>query len=169
MRIVQTLILTLAVLMVFACTPPPPLKEYVYPNWDFAVSFRGPPKETDYPASPDGTKAHTLLVESTLAGRDQLVNVIDGSGSSKSEDQALSDAPAGLARYVGGTLGPITYAATGEVMGREFLLNRPGRPVTRVRVFVANKRLYQIIAQSPLGPDDPETKSFLASFRLLGS
>ena len=54
-------------------------------------------------------------------------------------------------------------------MGREFLLDRPGRPAARVRVFVANKHLYEIIAQSALGPDDPETSNFLASFRLLGS
>jgi hypothetical protein len=169
MGAIRTLVLTLAVLAASACASPPPFKEYTYPAWGFAVSFRGPPKETDYPASADGSKAHTFLVESSLAGRDDLVNVIDGSGSSKSEDQALSDAPAGLARFVGGTLGPITYAAIGKVVGREFLLNRPGRPAARVRVFVANRRLYQIIAQSSLGPDDPEAMSFLASFRLLGS
>ena len=169
MRVVEPLVLTLVVLAASACKSPPPLKEYVYPSWGFAVSFRAPPKETDYPASADGTSAHTFLVESSLAGRDVLVNVIDGSGSPKSDDQALSDAPAALARYVGGTLGPLTYAATGKVMGREFLLNRPGRPAARVRVFVANKHLYEIIAQSALGPDDPETSDFLASFRLLNS
>ena len=169
MRVVRSLVLTLAVLAACACTSPPPLKEYAYPGWGFAVSFRGPPKESDYPVSSDGAKAHTFLVESSLAARDQLVNVIDGSGSTKSEDQALSDAPAALAGSVGGALGSITYAATGKVVGREFLLNRPGRPAARVRVFVANQHLYEIIAQSPLGPDDPETTSFLASFRLLGS
>ena len=169
MRVVRSLVLVLGVLAASACTTPPPFKEYAYPNWGFAVSFRGPPREVDYPVSPDGAKAHTFLVESSLAGRDELVNVIDGSGSTKSEDQALSDAPAALASYVGGALGPITYAATGKVIGLEFLLNRPGRPAARVRVFVANKHLYQIIAQSPLGPDDPETMSFLGSFRLLGA
>src|ERR1700722_14959861 len=167
MRIVRIVVLTLAMSAAWACRPVPPLKEYAYPSWGFAVSFRGAPKETDYPASADGTKAHTFLVESALAGRDELVNVIDGSGSSKSEDQALSDAPATLASSVGGTLGPITYAATGKVIGREFLLNRQGRPPARVRVFVANKHLYEIIAQSPLGPDDREIADFLASFRLL--
>ena len=169
MRIVRTVVLTLAMSAVWACRPVPPLKEYAYPSWGFAVSFRGAPKETDYPASSDGTKAHTFLVESSLAGRDELVNVIDGSGSSKSEDQALSDAPATLASDVGGTLGPITYAATGKVIGREFLLNRQGRPPAHVRVFVANKHLYELIAQSPLGPDDPEITDFLALFRLTGS
>ena len=169
MRIVRTLGLTLAVTVASACSSPPPLREYVYPAWGYAASFRAQPKETDYPASADGTKRHTFLVESTLAGRDDLVNVVDGSGSPKSEDQALSDAPAALASYVGGTLGPITYVATGKVVGREFVLNRPGRPPARVRVFVSNQHLYEIIAQSALGPDDPETSSFLSSFRLLGS
>ena len=156
-----------ATAVVWACAAPPPFKEYAYPAWGFAVSFRTPPKVTDYPASPDGATAHTLLVESAAAGRDDLVNVVDGSGSTKSDDQALADAPATLARYVGGTLGPMTYTATDGVTGREFLLSRPGRPTARVRVFVAHKHLYELISQSALGPDDPETASFLDSFRLL--
>ena len=147
------------------CRAPPDLKEYAYQSWGFAVSFRAPPRAMDSPA--DGARAHTLLVESDEAGRAQLVNVIDGSGSAKSEDQALSDAPATLAKAVGGTLGPMTYAATGKVVGREFLLERPGQPVSRVRVFVYNKKLYEVIAQSPLGPEDSETRTFLDSFRLL--
>jgi hypothetical protein len=150
-----------------ACQAPPEPKEYAYQGWGFAVSFRAPPRETDYPASADGAKSHTFLVESADAGRDELVNVIDGSSSTKSEDQALSDAPATLAKYVGGTLGPLTYAATGKVIGREFLLNRPGQQAARVRVFVSNRKLYELIAQSPLGPDDSEAKAFLDSFRLL--
>jgi hypothetical protein len=147
-----------------ACSRPPPFREYRYPAWGFAVSFRAQPKETDYPATAGG--AHSVLVESAHAGRDHLVNVIDGSGSTKSEDQALSAAPAALARYVGGTLGPMTYAASGKAMGREFLLSRPGRPPSRVRIFVWHKHLYELIAESSLGPDDPENEKFLTSFRL---
>ncbi|HEY3887140.1 MAG TPA: hypothetical protein VGL73_01105 [Caulobacteraceae bacterium] len=168
MRIVRIVVLTVA-MAAWACTPVPPFKAYAYPSWGFAVSFRGAPTVTDTPAAPDGSTAHTLLVESSLAGRDDLVNVIDGSSSAKSEDQALADAPATLAGSVGGTLGPITYAATGETIGREFVLNRQGRPPARVRIFVANKHLYELIAQSSLGTDDPETANFLTSFRLLGS
>jgi hypothetical protein len=37
-----------------------------------------------------------------------------------------------------------------------------------VRIFVANKHLYELIAESTLGPNDPETANFLGSFRLLG-
>src|SRR5476651_1777432 len=112
MRIFRTVVLTVALSVAWACTPAPPLKEYAYPSWGFAVSLRAVPKVTDTPAASDGSTIHTLLVESSLAGRDNLVNVIDGSGSAKYEDQALSDAPATLAGSVGGTLGPITYAAT---------------------------------------------------------
>jgi hypothetical protein len=167
MRAAAKLLFAAALGTLVACAPPPALKAYAYPAWGFAVSFRGPPQVTDSPASADGTKAHALLVESVLAGRDNLVNVIDGSGSSKSDDQALSDAPGVLASDVGGTLGPITYAATGSVTGREFLLSRPNKPTARVRVFVSNKHLYELISQSSLGPDDPETTTFLDSFRLL--
>ena len=163
MRGVAILILS-GLTLLSACSGPPPLKEYAYPAWGFAVSFRAQPKETDYPATTGG--AHTFLVESLLAGRDDLVNVIDGSASTKSDDQALSDAPAALAKYVGGTLGRMTYTASGSAMGRAFVLSRPGRPASRVRIFVWHKHLYELIAQSPLGPDDPENEKFLGSFRL---
>jgi hypothetical protein len=146
----------------------PPLKEYAYPAWGFAVSFRNPPVVTDTPGSADGTAAHTFLVESNAAGRDFLVLVIDGSRSTKSDDEALNDAPANLAKSVNGQLGPITYAAVGAVTGREFILNRAGRPAGKVRIFVANKRLYEIIGQSSLGPDESEVGEFFDSFRLTG-
>jgi hypothetical protein len=166
MRLLSICAVAAGLLALSACARPPPFKEYVFPAWGFAASFRGPPKETDYPAAADGSTVHTFAVESSLFGRDNLVNVIDGSGSSKSDDQALADAPPKLAAYVGGTLGPITYAAVGDVMGREFLINRPGRQAARARIFVANKHLYELVSQSPLGPDDRETGAFLTSFRL---
>ncbi len=150
-----------------ACQAPPEPKEYAYPAWGFAVSFRAPPKETDIPASADGKSAHGFLVEHATDGRDELVNVIDGSDSTKSEEQALDDAPGNLAKYVKGTLGPITYAATGKVIGREFLLTRPNKTVAIAHVFVFHKRLYEVIATSALGADDPESRRFLDSFRLL--
>lgn len=164
MRLVH-LIMAGGLVALAACAQPPAMKDYAYPAWGFAVSFRATPKVVETPASANG--AHTLLVESVLAGRDNLVNVIDGTGSPKSDDQALADAPDILAKSAGATLGPITYAASGKVMGREFLLNHPGQQPARVRIFVANKHLYEVISQSTLGPDDPETVAFLSSFRLL--
>jgi hypothetical protein len=167
MRVLIRLLFVAGLVALSDCTPPPALKEYAYPAWAFAASFRAPPTQTDTPAAADGTTAHTFLIESVLAGRDNLVNVIDGSNSTKSDDQALSDAPGVLATAVSGTLGPISYVATGAVVGREFLINRQGKPASRVRVFVSNKHLYEVISQSSLGPDDPETTAFLDSFRLL--
>jgi hypothetical protein len=165
MRATQTLLFA-GVLALSACSVPP-FKEYAYPAWGFAVAFRGPPKVTDIPATADGKGRHGFLVESVLAGRDDLVNVVDGTGSPKTEDQALNDAPNNLAKSVGGTLGPITYAATGKVMGREFLINRAGRPSARARVFVSHQHLYEVISQSSLGPDDPDSTMFLDLFHLL--
>ncbi|HEY3814674.1 MAG TPA: hypothetical protein VGL66_15750 [Caulobacteraceae bacterium] len=168
MRTGMILVLAAGLSALGACkAPPPPLKDVSYPAWGFAVSFHGTPKATDSPAAADGSTAHTFVVESAVEGRDELVNVIDGSASTKSEDQALSDAPAVLAKAVGATLGPITYAASGKVMGREFLLTRPGHPAGRARVFVVNKHLYEIVGESAQGPDDPAVAAFLDSFRLL--
>jgi hypothetical protein len=156
-----------------ACSPPPQPapasqpKEYVYPDWGFAVRFSEAPAVTDFPASANGDRKHILLVESLADNHDDLVNVVDGSDSTRSDEQVLEDAPANLAAAAHGTPGPITYAAAGKVIGREFLLTRPRRPVSRVRIFVHNKHLYEIIAQSPKGPDDPDSKAFLDSFRLL--
>ena len=50
-----------------------------YPAWGFAASFPGPPKETDHPASDDGAKAHTVLVETVTGGHDFIVTVSDAS------------------------------------------------------------------------------------------
>ena len=163
-------VLALGAFMWLAASAAAEAKEYRYPAWGFAVSFRTPPKQTDTPASANGSTARTMLLESIDAGRDQLVNVIDGSASTKSDEQALADAPGTLARSVSGVIGPMTYVATtGGVVGREFRLARPGQPAARVRVFVAGKKLYEIISQSTLGPDDPSVTQFLNSFRLIRS
>lgn len=153
--------------VVAACSVPPQ-KEYAYPAWGFAASFRSPPTQSETPASADGSAGRTITVEAVDAGRDELVHVIDGSGSTKTDDQALADAPGALARSVGGAVGSMTYTASGNVTGREFQLSRPGRPAARVRIFVAGKRLYEVIAQSTLGPDDRFVTEFLDSFRLTG-
>jgi hypothetical protein len=164
MRLAAIALSLAAGLSVSACSVPP-AREYAYPTWNFAVSFRGAPKVTDTPASASGP--HALVVESRAAGRDFLVEAIDGSASPRREDQALADAPANLAAAVHGVPGPMTYAATGKFTGREFTLTRPGHPTAKVRVFVENRRLYELIAESSLGPDEPEVATFLDSFRLL--
>ncbi len=158
-RVIVVFAAALSSLAGCARAPAPPLKEYVYPALGFAISFHAPPKAiTNAPAS---------AFEDVTADRDDLVNVIDGTGSTKSEDQALSDAPAAMAQALHGTLGPITYAATGKVIGREFLLNRPDRSAARVRIFVFHQHLYELVAWSKNGPDDPDVAGFLESFRFL--
>ena len=137
---------------------PPTVKEYAYPDQGFAAAFQEAPKVTP---------GASFLVEDSVSGRHELVNVIDGSSSTKSESQALDDAPAALAQYTHATLGPVTYAATGKVVGREFTLQHEDKSAARARVFVFHKRLYQIIARTKAGPDDPEVMRFLNSFRLL--
>src|SRR6201995_2257660 len=95
-----------AVLALSGCSVPP-LKDYAYPAWNFAVSFRAAPKVTDMPASASGP--HARIAESHAGGRDFLVEVVDGSASAKTEDQALEDAPGNLAAATHATLGPLTY------------------------------------------------------------
>jgi hypothetical protein len=165
MRSVVIAAVAAGLLALSACKAGPAAAPTAYANaaWGFSVSFHGAPKVTETPATADGKTDHVLVVENTAGGRDELVRAIDGSGSTSSDDDALSSAPAALAKAVGGTLGPITYSATGKVVGREFLLNRTDKPAMRVRVFVANRRLYEIIAQAP---DDAESTAFLDSFKL---
>jgi hypothetical protein len=165
MRIIPTIVLAAALSALAACSVPP-LKEYVYPAWGFAISFRAPPTVTDTPASPDGATPHRLALTLTNAGRSYDLSATDASKSSKSDDQILSDVPRSMAEGVGGTLGPETYVAAGAVVGREFKVDKPGQATARVRIFVAHRRLYEIVSQSTLGPDDPEVTTFLDSFRL---
>jgi hypothetical protein len=167
MRRVAVIVLAATVAALASCKAPPAPKEYVYPAWGFAVSFRVPPKETSVPGAPDGSSVPTFTVEHATEGRNELVHVLDGSSSSKSDEDALNGAPAKVAASVNGTLGPLTYAATGKVIGVEFLLTKPDKSVAKVRVFVFHKHLYEVIARSGLGPDDPESTRFLDSFRLL--
>lgn len=164
MRIIPAVVVAAALAALAACSVPP-LKEYAYPAWGFAISFRAPPTVVDTPASASGP--HRLVATLTDAGRAYDLSVTDASASAKSDDAVLGELPQSMAQGVGGTLGPITYVATGAVVGREFKVDKPGQATARVRIFVSHRRLYEIVAQSTLGPDDPEVTTFLASFRLL--
>jgi hypothetical protein len=141
------------------------LKAYVYPAWGFAASFRSAPTEAASPPRVAGGPPAGFKVEAFAAGRDLLVSVADGSGSPKSDDEILSEFPQALAQ--GGALTSQTYIASGPAVGRELLIDRPGAPTQRVRIFVWQRRLYEVSARSSLGPKDPEVIEFLDSFRLL--
>jgi hypothetical protein len=158
-----------ALVALAACSPPPaPLKEYTYPAWGFAVSFPAAPKVTDVPASADGAQPHHLQIETPLPGYDFLVSVADGSASTKTDDEVLNQVPDVVAKSAGGTVTSQTYVATGKVVGRDVLIDKPGQATLRMRVYVSNKNLYQVAAQSARGPKDPQVEAFLDSFRLLG-
>jgi hypothetical protein len=144
------------------------LKAYSYPAWGFAASFPGEPTATDKPASADGAQPHSFQLESSVASHDFVVAATDGSASSKSADEVLSEVPDAIAKGVGGTVTSRTYIATGQVVGREALIDKPGQATLRVRIYVLNKHLYQVAAQSALGPKDPEVVEFLDSFHFLG-
>jgi hypothetical protein len=168
MRIIPAVVLAGALAALAACSVPP-LKEYAYPAWGFAISFRAPPTVTDIPASPDGARPHKMVATLTDAGRAYDLSVTDVSVSTKSDDVFLGEIPRSMAEGVGGALGPVTYVAAGQIVGREFKVDKPGQATARTRVFVTHRRLYEIVAQSTLGPDDPEVTTFLDSFRLLAN
>jgi hypothetical protein len=165
MRAITSVMLTTLLFALTACSVPP-LKTYAYPAWNFSISLRAAPTVTQQPGSTTGGPAGGIKVESNAAGRDFLVTVADGSASGKSDDEILSQFPQFLAQ--GGTLTSQTYVATGAVTGREVLIDKPGKETQRVRIFVLHQRLYEISAQSSLGPQDPEVTTFLDSFQLTG-
>jgi hypothetical protein len=158
--------LALALTTLIACKPPP-WKVYGYPAWGFAAAFRTPPRLTETQASPKDNQPHAFQAEGSAGARDLVVAVTDASGTTKTADQVLSEVPVAMAQAAGGTVRNVTYAATGKVVGREFLIDKAGQPSQRVRIYFANGKLYQIVAASPLGVDDPEVTGFLGSFRLL--
>ena len=169
MRIVSSAVLAAILLAMAACSPPPaPLKEYTYPAWGFAVSLPAEPKVIDIPASADGAHPHRLQIDAPLPGYDFLVSAADGSASTKTDDEVLSQVPDLVAQGAGGTVTSRTYVATGQVVGRDVLIDKPGQTTLRMRVYVSNKHLYQVAAQSTRGPKDPQVEAFLDSFRLLG-
>ena len=158
----------LIVLVAFAaaaCKPAPPLKEYVYPAWGFAASFWAPPEVTETPAAPG--RPHALLLESKQAGRDFLVSVGEGVRPDITIDEIGPDYARKAAQAMGAEVGPEVYASTGQgVLGREYLLKKNDQPYFTLRAYLANRRFYEIGAQSVLGTDDPAVKDFLDSFRI---
>ena len=165
MRIITATALAFLLLGLTACTKP--LKEYSYPTWGFAVSFREPPMVTDTPAAKDGT-AHTFQVRTVTGDRVLVVTVTDAAGADKTDDQILSEVPQAAIQSSGGTVAGHADVKAGNVVGREVTIDRGAQPTERLRVFVANKKVYQVIARSSEGADDKEVGAFMDSFRLLG-
>jgi hypothetical protein len=165
MRVSLILAAALAVLCVGACkAPPPATKEYAYPAWGFRISFPSPPKVTETPAQPDGTP-RSMNADADVGDRDFAINVNEAPDSGKTID-ALSDSAAQLiASELKAETTVKTYAATEDgLMGRQFDVTTGGRPVARVRVFLAGGRFYVLAAKSAYGLADPAVDDFLYSF-----
>jgi hypothetical protein len=108
-----------------------------------AISFRSPPTLTDTPAS--ATEPPELATMLTNAGRAYDLSVTDASSSAMSGDTFLSELPQSMGQGVGGTLGPVSYVASGRLVGRAVKIDRPGQANARMRVFVTHRWLYKIV------------------------
>ena len=101
-------------------------------------------------------------------GRDLIVEVTDTSVSDKTDAEILREVPQTMIVDAGGTVEAHADVTAGKVPGMDVTIDRGGNPTERIRVFVANRRLYQLITQSPEGADDKEAAAFLDSFHLTG-
>lgn len=160
--------LTFALICLSACAKPATWTEYSYPAWGFAASFLTPPQTTDTPAG--GGQPHSF--QATTQNSDATLTLIaaaaDNSASTKTPDQDMTAVAHSMASGVNGTLRGLTNITLGPVAGREFMIDVDRQPTQRVRVFVANKRIYQVVAVATKGTDDPQALAFLNSFRIIG-
>jgi hypothetical protein len=164
MRIVTATALALGLLSLTACTKP--WKEYSYPAWGFSVSFREVPHTRDKPGDVRTATPHVFQVEAVQGDMDFRVSATDANSPDKTEDQIRASAPNDIIRSSSGTVkGPLKAVTASGVAGQELTLDRGSDPTERVRVFVVNHKLYQVIAQSP-DIDSPEVAAFLDSFKI---
>jgi hypothetical protein len=165
MRIVTAVVLALSLSSLAACSHP--WKEYTYPAWGFAVSFQSAPEVVDTPASVKDGTAHTFKVRAIQGGRDLVVEVTDAAKSDKTPDQMLTEIPQQFISDSNGTVSGHADVTSGKVAGKDVTIDRGNDPTERMRLFVANHKVYQIITQSSEGAADPIVTKFLDSFRLL--
>jgi len=164
MRIVTATALALGLLSLSACTKP--WKEYSYPTWGFAVSYREVPHTHENPGDPRTATPHTFQVEAVQGDMDFRVSATDANSPDKTEDQIRASAPNDIIRATSGTVkGPMKPVTASGVAGQELTLDRGSDPTERVRIFVVNHKLYQVIAQSP-DINSPEVAAFLDSFKI---
>jgi hypothetical protein len=168
MRISTAAVLAVSLLALTACSKPKPQpwKEYGYPAWGFAASFRMAPTVTDTPASAGAPRS--LKLEAVQGGTDLVVMVTDASVTDKTDEQLLRAIPQDMIESSGGSVTGHADVASGKVVGRELTIGRGVDPTERARVFVANHRIYQVITRLPTGGDAAEVTQFLNAFHLLG-
>ena len=164
MRIITAGALGLSLLALTACSKPQ-WKEYDYPAWGFGVSFQAQPGVTETPAT--ATAPHSFQAEATQDGVDLVVIAIDSQATGKSDQDLLADIPDEMVRSSEGTVKSNVNATAGKLVGREITIDHGADPPERARVFVLNRRVYQVITQTRQDSDAATATKFLDSFHLL--
>lgn len=130
--------------------------------------LRGAAPVTDEPAL--NGAPHSLLVEADTGGRDFAIDASDAPNATDTDIDQLTDVliPLVLKEVPGGTATTRTYTATSDgLLGRQFDVEKDGKPVLRIRDFAAGGRFYTLVAKSAFGVDDPAVDQFLYSFHVL--
>ncbi len=156
--------LTFALVCLSACSKPPTWKEYSYPTWGFSISFKGVPTTQDNPAArgaPHSFQAMTQNDDMTA-----IALAADNSANKKPDAEAMTEVANNMASGVNGSLKGMHDITLGAVPGKEFYVSVDRQPTQRIRVFIANKRLYQVVAVSSKGVEDPDTLAFLNGFKI---
>jgi len=148
-----------------ACSPP--MREYQYPVYGFAISFPSPPKETDQPS--DGKSGPRIILESTAAGgRDFVIETYDlRSYFAYASKDVMASAVQENADKLGGVVSSETPISTSSYSGRQYQLSKNGKPTTVLREFLAGSKFFIVAAASDIGPNDPAIDAYFNSFRLL--
>jgi hypothetical protein len=162
MRRCWTIVAILALALVGACIPHPQMTAYDYPALGFSVSFPAPPDRNDVPGSENQPAMTTIGAKTDL--RDFAVTVSEVADPSRSLDSLADEATARMAKALGGE-SSMTYAATPEgLLGREVAVDRDGKRLAKIRIYLAGGRLYILVAESSLGEADPAVDDYLTSF-----
>ena len=169
MRIHRPLAAALVLLALAGCDRPP-AKEYDYPAWGFAATFKTPPRVKESPAKADGTPRGFTVIEDEGAD-DFSIYVGEVGPTPKTIDQVADIGAPILAKAVGGDVGSRTSVATAptetQAIGRKVSITRNGQPFLELRIFLVNGRYYQVAGRTSSGPQDPDAQAFLDSFHII--
>jgi hypothetical protein len=150
-------------------------QELVCKSGGFSVKMPGSPKESTETYDTDGGKVPATLYMLELEGgsvaylagyNDFTTDQVTGRDSM----EMLDGAREGMLKNVKGTLVREKKISIGGHPGRELEVDAPGEMVVFVRVFLANKRLIQMLVVMPraaLASED--IKTFFGSFRLIAT
>ncbi len=178
MRVITAAALTLLLFALAACSRPTMEGIRLSGTGDSPFRSKASPRSLTPRPRPKGRRS--FQVELVPGGVDLVVEAIDASNSDKSDQQLLANSPDEMVRISTtarrsasassseGTVTSSANVAIGNVIGRDITIDRGRDPTERARVFVVNRRVYQVITQSPQGSDQSDVVPFLNSFHLLG-